>query len=139
MNRRAAALLQKAPKILHVIMVNAAATDSQPLAFARLHQLQRDVGVLEMFAGADRFQIGAAEDESICTQRITEGVAGQSPTLDLALTRAELGAGAHQPADGIADVEQVSEVGAERTHLRRGQIITLHAERWRKLLQGAHG
>src|SRR5438477_7531268 len=56
-------------------------------------------------------------------------MAGQGPSFDGAFRADEHRIGAQQPADGITDMQQMGNVGAKGTHLRRWQIITFHSER----------
>ena len=139
MHRRAPPLLHKAPEGLHVVMMHAAPANPQPLAFSRLHQLQRHMRVLELLPGAGGFQIRAAKDEPICAQRIGQRFTGHRPSLHLAVPCDQLRIHAHNPRHRIADVQERSDVGAEGAHLRRGQIIALHSERLRVRGEAAHG
>src|SRR6266478_99865 len=47
MDRRPAALLDKSPKGLHVIMMHPPAMNAQPIPFPFLHQVKGDMSVLE--------------------------------------------------------------------------------------------
>src|SRR5437764_10925315 len=65
-----APLLDEAPKCLHIIMMDAASADAQPLAFACLHQMESNMGVLKVLPGPHCVQVRLAKDKSIGAQRV---------------------------------------------------------------------
>jgi len=135
MHRGAAAFLDEAPKRLDVIMVDAAPGNPQPFAFSVFHQIQRDVRVLKLFVGFHRFQIGTAENKSVRAERIGKRIFRQHPVFNVAVARNQFRICAHQPGHRVADVQQMRDVGAERSHFWRRQIITFDAERLRIFLE----
>src|SRR5688500_13260579 len=68
MHHRPAPLLHEAAERLHVIVMNTAAPDAKPFAFAELHEMESDMRVLELFARSNQFQIGASKDKAIRAQ-----------------------------------------------------------------------